>query len=277
MQLIKKNKNGNQYKITKNGMFVRNPFIKNVPYIDINTNLFSQEDYKLIINNEFENSKTNYPWIDTEFNSGKKFLILSDGIGFKKNSKELLKLIPNDVKIIGVNNILKNITRSIHYYLINNPYKDCLNYINKLKYFPRCIFSTRTNPEFLRNYKNLKYKYRSVSNNNFSMGFSNESSFYLDDYRNPICAALNLLFKFDVEKILICYGVDGFKEELPGTSLEDGYYFYNKQNIAREIINDCIFWAKDKEISIGSLGEFHEFKNAKYITLNEITEFFNDE
>ena len=55
---IKKTKNGNEYLLTKNNIWVRNPNKDTVPYIDINSS-YRDSNYGEFYKNEKENEFTN--------------------------------------------------------------------------------------------------------------------------------------------------------------------------------------------------------------------------
>jgi hypothetical protein len=103
---IKKHNNGNEFLLTKENMWVRN-FTKNgVPYIDINKT-YNDSDYFIFLKNEIQNSMSRYAWIDTENFYHDKVVIVSDGYDFAEKHLKLMKMIPRDVAIIGVNQSLK--------------------------------------------------------------------------------------------------------------------------------------------------------------------------
>ena len=148
---IKNHKNGNQYLFTE-GIWVRNLTLKNKCYKDIN-NLSSSGDYRMLLDNELQNAKRGIPQIDTENFSHKKILIISDGYDFSKIHRLCSKL-PADVAVIAINRSLAkwelvgtqcpdSEKRKISYYVVNNPYQECLSFLNKKnRYYPRCIASS---------------------------------------------------------------------------------------------------------------------------------------
>lgn len=276
--MIKKSKNRNQYKKTPEGFWVRNPFIENTPFIDINKTI-SDSDYPIFLENEFHNTVSKYPWIDSENISHKNLLIISDGVGYKNGIMPLLENLPKDVTVVGTNGVLRNWVKNfpIHYYVVNNPYQECLGFLPKNGPWPKCIASSRTNYKFLKSYRGNKFRYQPVPEKTFSCGTIKESPYFIDDYRNPICAAINIFSKMNVEKILLCFVMDGYLENKPGTIKIENIYSYSQQILANNIVNECLYWIKERKISIGNLSLLHELKNAKYITTENIKEFFESE
>jgi len=90
--------------------------------------------------------------------------------------------------------------------VINNPYKEAMNYMSPKNalYFPACIASTRTYHEFVKRYLGNLYLYEPTPETNF--GTRKEGHrYFIDDYRNPICAAIGIAYQFGVKK-LMCVG-----------------------------------------------------------------------
>src|SRR5581483_8321656 len=157
--IIKKT-NSNEYLLISNNLWIRNFTKSNFP-IDIN-NLINKEDYPLFLENELRNTKRNIIKIDSERFIIKNCVIVSDGYKFKEKMP-LLKEISKNATIVGVNGSLAQWDSSIRmdYYVVNNPYKECLYYLPS-RYFPPCIASSRTNPDFIFKYQNRRgrvYKY----------------------------------------------------------------------------------------------------------------------
>ena len=90
----------------------------------------------------------------------------------------------------------------LNYYVVNNPYQECLYYYPQIvRSWPKCIASIRTNPNFLEVYQGLLYIYSPTNGQGFS-GVQIDTPYSIDDYRNPVCAAINLSYKFKVKKLL---------------------------------------------------------------------------
>lgn len=281
---IKKHPNGNEFLLTRENMWVRN-FTKNgVPYVDLNKT-YNSNDYFVFLKNEIQNSLERYAWIDTEDFYHEKVVILSDGFGFAEKHLKLAKMLPKEVAIIGVNQSLKMWKapeRSMNYYLVNNPYDECMKYMpRKNRGLPRCIASTRTNYEFLMHYKEKGsvYKYCPVNEENYTGKANEKIKYQIDDYRNPVCAALQLCYHFGTEKVLLFCCDDSFEQERPGAEkLHNGFWQYPQQNIAHGLIDATAYWLKsmkysETHIKDHSCGPLYE--NAAYIDEDEIESFFN--
>lgn len=276
-----KKKNNNIYLLTEDNIWVRNFLLNNLP-IDLN-NLISESDYNIFMKNELDNSKQNLISLEGENIKYRKCVILSDGIDYKEK-QELLYSLPRDICIIAVNGALAKWQgmkrRPIDFYLINNPYPEALSYLPKeTRYFPRCICSTRTNSEFLELYNGIKLEYTSTPTKRYC-GLKSKSSWAIDDYRNPICAAINIAYKFGVDKLLLFSCDEIYKKELPGTIKQsNGYYVYPQHIISHNIIDSLFYWFKsqvDKNINIKYNGLNPEFKNASYIKEEDIIKYFMD-
>jgi hypothetical protein len=275
--IIKKHSNKNEYLLTPTGMWVRN-FTKHlVPYVDIN-NLTRQQDYPVLLQNETINNRSRNPWVDRETFRHDKVVIVSDGHHFNAVQKVLGRL-DKSVTIIAVNAALKKWqeARVPAYYVVNNPYPECLHFMPRI--FPRCIASVRTNHEFLQRYRGIKYRYLPVGDERYSGTKGNEVEYQIDDYRNPICAAICIAYRFNLRKLLLACCDDSFSEERPGAEqLPNGLWQYPQQRIGQGFIDGCMYWLKtsDQEIKIRSSSAGLEYENAPYIRPEEIVTFFED-
>lgn len=281
--LIKKHKNKNQY-LVQNGIYVRDFSAYGIPAIDVNQFLHDT-DYELCMENELSNIVLKHPTIDTEPIIHPNVIIVSDGYQFSEKQK-LLASIPKDITIIAVNGALKNWTmvgekselkRAINYYVINNPYEESLNFLPRNhRYYPKCIASVRTNAKFIDSYLGAKFLYAPAQNINYS-GTGLKADYYIDDYRNPICAALGLAYRFRANKILLFCCDDSFADERPGAEqLENGLYCYPQQIVSKNIIDANCFWLKKQKISVANCSNGGNYVNASYINseVNEILEYF---
>lgn len=279
---IKKHSNGNLYILTPQNKWVRNFTKNNCSFIDINNNV-SSNDFFTFLQNETKNNFQRYQWIDTEPIYHDKILIVSDGFGFEENHK-ILSSLPKDVAIIGVNGSLAkwNLNnRSINYYVVNNPYKECMKFLPRNnKILPKCIASQRTYYEFLQAYKGMKYKYYPVNETNYATKGQKEVSWQVDDYRNPICAAIGLSYKFNVQKLLLFCCDDVFKDERSGAlKLENNLWMYPQQEIAHGLIDGNLYWLKNqkyKKVITGDCSSGPKYKNATYINKEDIISFFEE-
>lgn len=252
--IIKKHKNKNKY-ILDGGIYVRDFTDDYVVPVDLNE-LANEQDKDIFINNEMNNFSKRYS--EFEINNYEKIVIVSSGFNFKKKHL-ILNELSKDTCVIAVNNSLKewellakisNMNRIINYYLVNNPYEECLNYLPiNHSYYPKCIASTRTNSKFLDSYKGNKFLYCPTTNYSFSSLFNYNNK--LDDYRNVICSALDLSFKFKASKIFLFCCDESFDKEKPGSlKLKNNLYYYPQQILSEQIIGNMCYWLKNKKIEI---------------------------
>ncbi len=276
---VNKHKNKNDYIRTDSGVWIRN-LTKKAKALNINTDLASVEDYKTFIKNEAENSKLNLPNIDSEQLIVNKCVIVSDGYDFINKQKLLLNL-PKSVYVFAVNGTLSKwtIEKSILAYVINNPYSECMSFFPKHKYFPRCISSSRTYTDFIRDYtrkKGLVYQYSPTPETNFA-GVMRHAQYHIDDYRNPICAAISLAYRFGATKIALLCCDDSFKDNRPAAEmLENGLYQYPQQDISHEIIDTNLLWL-NQEVKVVDHSSGKQYVNAPYIQEDKLVEFFENE
>lgn len=278
---IKKTPDGNQYLLTGHGKWVRN-FCKNtVPFVDIN-NTIDSKDHFVFLKNEVQNGMKKYTWIDSERFHIPKIVIVSDGFDFQRKHK-LLADLPKDVSILGVNGSLHKweLNKSMSYYLTNNPYKDCVKYLPRgNKTPPKCIASARTSYEFMDNYRGTKFKYYPVNEHSYATLGNKEVLWQIDDYRNPICAAIGLAYRFGVEKLLLLCCDDSFKDERPGAiQLENKLWMYPQQELAQGLIDANLYWLKNqpyREVLIGDCSSSLRYENASYISEDTIISFWDE-
>jgi len=273
IKMIKKHKNKNKY-ILEDKLYVRDFTNYDCIPVDLNQ-LTSFEDQNVFIENEMNNFQRKYS--EFELNKHEKIIIVNDGYGFQEKHL-LLSQVDKDVCIIAVNGALKEwrlikkisgLERSVNYYLVNNPYEECKNYIpENHSYYPKCIASTRTNSDFLNLYKGNKHLYSPTPNNSFSSLF--DYKLKVDDYRNVICAGLDISFKFNASKIFLYCCDDSFEKNKPGSiSMENGLRCYPQQLISEKIIGNMCYWLKNKNI------EIYNYSNGNII--NNTTQLKNDE
>jgi hypothetical protein len=273
--LIKKHRNKNEYYYTGSGLWVRNFTKKSVHAVDIN-NLINEKDMVIMLENETINYSKIPQRIDTESFSHNKIIIVSDGFNFTNNQK-LLEQLPNDVTIIGVNEILKNWTvkNKINYYVVNNPYPECMQLLpENLRIFPILIASTRTHTEFMNKFKNLIYSYSPTTDLYYS-GQKSESDYFIDDYRNPICAAIGLSYIFEVKKLMLFCCDNVLTDQRPASEkISNDLWVYPQQRIAHELIDGNLYWLRKAGVMIGNYTHGIEYKNSEYIKENDIAKFF---
>lgn len=278
---IKKHKNKNDYILASN-IWVRD-FTKNkIKPIDINS-LSSKKDFEIYLNNEIKNIKSKNLFIDSEPSGFSKAVIISDGLNFNTKQLILSKLNYKDVAVIGVNGslaswqMINEPKRMMNFYFINNPYKEASYFLpKKHRYYPKCIASIRTDHEFISNYNGSIYYYSPVMDQNYSSNLF-ESSYKIDDYRNPICGAISFSYKLGVNKLLLLCCDDSFEKEKPGSVFVNDAWCYPQQISSNEIIDGCLFWLKNKNINIAYHSSGVKLQNAEYIKYEDIEPFFMEE
>jgi hypothetical protein len=280
---IKKHHNGNYYLLTDQNKWVRNFTINNVPFIDIN-NTIDTKDHFIFLQNEVQNGFKKNQWIDSEQIYHPNIVIVSDGYNFKERQNILNKL-PKDVTIIGVNGSLAKweiANKNINYYVVNNPYEECMRYLPRRgKVLPKCIASPRTNHEFVNSYRGTKMRYYPVCEQSYATLGSKEVRWQIDDYRNPICAAIGLAYQFGVERLLLFCCDDSFKEERQGAiELENGLWMYPQHEVAHGLIDGNLYWLGNQryqEVLTGDCSSGPNYKNAVNIKEDKILSFFGIE
>jgi len=284
---IKPHSTNNEY-IRAGDLWVRN-FDKNVKPLSLNY-MFTKEDYQEVFSNTSRNVK--YPQVSDELLIFDKIVIVSDGFNFSKIHHDMQDF-PKDVAILTTNGALRfwelmspkidaENRRSINGYIANNPYKECLRYLPKkdIQYYPTCLASSRTNHEFLNKYKGDVYVYEPSPEDSF--GTSRKSGYYIDDYRNPICAAIGLAYQFKVKKLMLMCCDDSFEKERDfAVQLDNGLWSYPQHLRSQEIIDANLYWIKNQEDAIVEVADYSngsKYVNASYIKCKEeARRFFEDE
>lgn len=274
---IKKTPTKNEY-IRAGDIYVRNFAKKNVTPICI-SNMFVESDFKPVVANEEHNRR--YPSITDEKIHFTKVAIISDGYGFAAKQK-LIASLPKDVAILAVNGALRNWTsfkeRTINAYVINNPYAEATRFLPS-QYYPTCLISPRTNAEFCKKYKGDIYKYSPTPEQRF--GQKHLGEYYIDDYRNPICACIGLAYQFGVEKLMLLCCDDSFEDKRDyAVQLKNGLWAYPQQMQSHEVIDANLYWLthqEDRKVKAVDLSSGGDYVNAMYISEEETLAFFNKE
>lgn len=276
--IIKNHINRNDYCLSKSGHWIRDFTKKLVKPHDIN-DIMTLEDIKLMIENEFKNEIKKYQTLEA---SGglihEKVAIIGDGYGFQESMK-IINDLPPDVTILGVNGAFAKWSseKRLHYYIVNNPYNECLYFYPQIiRSWPKCIASIRTNPSFLEVYKGQLYTYIPANGETYK-GISNDHNLFIDDYRNPICAAINIAYKFGAKKMLLMSTIEMYNEDRPGCELaKSGLWIYPQQRVAHSIIDANLYWMKKAKIDVSYLDSELDYEFATYIKVDELKRFFND-
>jgi len=274
MRIKKKYKN--EYLLTsfEDKIWVRNFTQKAIFPVDINHLL--DPDFKIILDNEIQNNILQIEKIDAANFVFPKCVIVSDGYKFEEKQSMLAKL-PKDVTILGVNDALKkwNAQRAMNFFVVNNPYKECLNLLpTKHSYYPRCIISTRTYHKFPGQYRGYLYKYSPTAQENYECSKA-ESLYKVDDYRNPICACINLSYHFQVKKLLLFCCDESFENQRPGAEqLDNKLWHYPQHRIAHNIIDANLYWLKEAGVEVKNHSSGPNFSHATYISEEDMCDFF---
>jgi hypothetical protein len=223
-------------------------------------------------------------------------VIISDGYNFRWKHLVLAKM-PKDVFIIAVNRAMGNwklmtpqvpeeFRKPINAYVVNNPYQECVSYLpsSESPYYPTCIASTRTNHRFVERYMGNLYVYDPVIENSF--GQEMQARWSVDDYRNPVCAAIGLAYRFGVKRLMLVSCDDSFDERRDfAIQLPNGLWTYPQQNRAHEIIDANLYWLthqekempEEEEVVVADWSDGLKYANARYIsTEQEAMSFFRD-
>lgn len=273
--IIKHHVNKNEYCLSRSGHWIRDFTKSVVTPADIN-DITPLEDMKLILDNEFKNSLKKYQTMEETFHE--KAIIIGDGYGFEDSIKAIEEL-SSDVVVIGVNKAFSRwkSARHLNYYVVNNPYQDCLYYYPQIvTTWPKCVASIRTYPHFLEVYRGLLCLYSPICGEIYSGPFK-DNSFFIDDYRNAICAAIGLCYKFKVKKLMLMSTLEMYQDERAGTiPVKDGLWTYPQQKMAHDLIDANLYWMKKAKIDVGYTNSGLDYEFATYITLADLKRFFND-
>jgi len=239
------------------------------------------QDQFLVVKNEFASKTLNLGNIAEEKFSFANVVIVSDGYQFVQKA-ELLRNLPANTAIIATNGALKKWPlmegakkRILNFYVVNNPYEDCMYFMPR-RYFPTAICSSRTHLEFLKQYGGMKYIYDPTPERDF--GFPKEERYYLDDYRNPICAAMGMAYRFGASKVMLFCCDDSFSEEKSAAvKLENGLWTYPQHLRSHEIIDANAYWLKTAGIRVGNYSSGPKSIHAEYITGEEQVKAFFEE
>jgi hypothetical protein len=276
---VKKFRN-NRYLLAE-GVWVRDPFCKSKA-IDIN--LMGSHEINLFVSNETKNITSPHMQMDDMGELlAENVVIVSDGFEWESRQLVLGTLPSSKVKVFGVNGSLAkwsmvgestNVKRTMTFYVVNNPYPECMSFLPKRhRYYPNLVSSTRTFPKFLENYSNQPYFYSPTTNINYAA--LGTSGTHMDDYRNPVCAAVSLAVRNGARKILLLCCDQAFKDGRPGSvKMANGLYQYPQQIMCQRIIDKQFFWLKQSGIKTGNCSYGIEYENAEYISHEGILDFF---
>ena len=266
---IKRHKNRNEYALTDN-FWVRNFNSPDVKPIDINR-LFEENELKYVLDNEIKNSKMGIPLLSKDTASINNLIIISDGYGFKDHQK--IKKLKENFKILVINHALRfwESTQFPSLMLMNNS-TDMAMSAMPMGQMPQLIASRRTHHPFLRGYQNNMYMYDPVPDEFYQSSTAKDSPAYLDDYRNPICAAISFANFLNVQNIFLLGCSYAYGENRPGTiKVGENAYQYPQQQLGDKIIDLNLFWYKfgNKNRQIFHIGLENSYKFSKYLKFED--------
>lgn len=276
---IKKFRN-NEY-VLSDGIWVRNPFSSAEP-LDIND--LERGEMSVLLENEIRNMTVSGIYMDSLNRSRfENVVICSDGYDWEERRYALAGL-PGSVKVIGVNGSLARwgmvgegakATRGMAFYVVNNPYRECMKYLpREHRYYPNLLASTKTFPGFLKEYRNEPHFYKSTKNLNYS-GMKDETELRLDDYRNPVCAAISFSVFLGVKRLVLFCCDEAFSDERPNAeSMRNGLRQYPQQMMCQRIIDRQLHWLRSKGVAVADCSSGSEYENADYIKIEELASFF---
>lgn len=266
----------NRYLRTADGLWVRD-LTAAAPAVDINP-LTAPADRELLVANEVANSSGKWQTFEPRFS--RHVCVVSDGHGFDGH-RDLLEGLPPHVTIVGVNRSLarwKVPGRAMSHYLATSPYDEALGGLPTAhRYFPPCLASVRTCPQFLRRYRGQVHLYRPAREEGFG-GSPRGSLPVLDEYRNPVCAAVSLAYLLGATKILLFCCDDSFADERPGAErLPNGLWSYPQHRIPHGLVDGMLHWVtrqEERRVVARSFSHGRDFANAPYIPAAEVAGFF---
>lgn len=283
---IKTHPSGNEY-VRAGEVWVRNFTKEKVSPLAI-SDLFNPDEHHLVLKNQELNK--NYPKISNEILHFSKILIVSDGYQFSKRH-HLISRLPRDVAIFAINGALKKWEllspkhepekrRTINAFICNNPSLESMNDMPPKgnSYYPTCVASIRTNHQFLENYLGEKYVYVPTPEEKF--GIESVQEYHIDDYRNVVCAAIGLAYRFGAKKLMLMCCDESFADKRDGAiKLKNGLWAYPQQVKAGLIIDTCLWWYKKavEDVKIADYSSNILYTNTAYINNDEeAVSFFED-
>jgi hypothetical protein len=237
---VRRSSNSNEY-LKVGNYWIRNFGGTSLNPLDINK-LHVEKEIEDIINNEINNTKLRHPVIDSETIRGRDMLIVSDGYGFENH--KLFDKLRKDICVVTVNHAARfwECSRFPNFFLMNNPTENAMSCL-PTRNFPRLLSSRRTCHRFLQSYNNITYFYDPVPQEDYSSPIFKESQTLVDDYRNPVCAAISLAHKYQIGNIYLAFCSNAYTENRDGTEeVSKGLYQYPAQKTGDEIIDGNLFW-----------------------------------
>jgi hypothetical protein len=240
--VVKRHLNRNEYLQVEN-YWVRNFNASDVTPVDIN-NFFDEFETTKILNNEIQNTKFSFQLITQDMTQIENLIVISDGYGFRQHDQ--LKNLKSNVGILVLNHAMRFWESPVFptFMLMNNSTEQAMSCM-PLESMPQLITSRRTWSPFLRKYENNIYTYDPTPDENYQSIASKDSSVFLDEYRNPVCAAISFANFLKIKNLFLAFCSYAYSENRPGTNkVDENAYQYPQQTLADRLIDANLFWYK---------------------------------
>lgn len=279
--MIKKHpSNNNRYLRTQGGIWVRDPFTERAGPRDINT-LTTRADASVLVQNEVKNLSLCRPSFTAENWEVPQAVIVGDGMNVRRKLR-LLRTVPRGVKVIAVNDALNEwdvrvAQTSPDLYVVNNPYRAVMDYMPRAgRPQPRCLASVRTYSEFVAKYPGPVWLYAPAPT--AEMGGRATDLGVLDDYRNPVAAAVSFAVSQGCKAILLVGCDASFAEDRPGSEkLPNGAYQYPAFRQAHAMLDGMFYWLGQNKVRVGDASAGPKFDHAAYIPDDQWGKFFAED
>lgn len=275
---IKKHQSGNRYLLTPQGLWVRD-FTRAAPFLDINR-LTRPADHERLIRNHLANvARPGAVYFDPHSSQARSVVIVGDGHEFQKKLA-VLGRVPKNVTVIGIGRSLARWEgdRPLDFYVANNPYDECLSYLSaRPGGKPTCLASVRTCPDFVKKYRGRIELYHPAPEEGFDTRGA-VTPVRIDDYRNPLCAALGLAHRMGATRILLLACDEAFPDDRPAAvRLENGLFTYPQQLTTHGLVEGFAYWYRRQDgisVAVGDHSSGPNYKEIEYITEEDVRDFF---
>lgn len=194
------------------------------------------EDMELLVSHSFTNNPKMSGGLLNRLTEYKTALILGSA-----RQDWILQNAPEDELVLGLGQSLMVGHNRIDYFISNHPNSECLKWLPpRGSQYPPALFSYGVLPEFIQNYKGLKFFYGS--------GWEPTSApLYLIDLCDPLSVALSLICRTECESITLANCFFCYPQERPGTVRVGDSYMYPQQVISLSLASALFFWARRSE------------------------------
>lgn len=241
------------------------------------SDVYDTNSVRVAVANESANRTYNLPMIDRESIVSPHVVVVSDGTDLQAVLPLVNVFSKQKTLIVGVNNSLSSQEFFPHYYISNHQGEESLSLIPKQRVLPNLIASCRANSSFVRKYRQrggVAFIYVPTPSRQFSSNLF-KSNFTIDDYRNPICAAINLAYRWNAIKLTLLAPHDFYAESKAGTQkIRNGVNIYPQQKTAHNYVDGCLYWLREHGCETTAVTSGLSFSNANTLTPSEAEEFF---